>query len=91
MCIRMLPVHHLFLSIVLLKYKYNCIQNRHACKDPGTPGNGTRRVLSFLEGHMATFGCQNGYRLEGSRSRTCYASNPNNTYWSGEPVICIGI
>ena len=67
------------------------IANKHACKDPGTPGNGTRRIVSFLDGHMASFGCQDGYRPEGSQYRTCYAGNPNDTFWSGIPVTCIGI
>jgi hypothetical protein len=70
---------------------HQCKPNRYACQDPGTPGNGTRRIVSFLDGHLASFGCQDGYRPEGSQLRTCHASNPNDTYWSGVPLTCIDL
>ena len=60
------------------------------CPDPGIPENGIRRAESFADGHIAGFGCKEGYRHRGNYLRTCHASDTNNSFWDGEETVCIG-
>ncbi|XP_065844364.1 sushi, von Willebrand factor type A, EGF and pentraxin domain-containing protein 1-like isoform X1 [Oscarella lobularis] len=41
-----------------------------------------------LTRHLAFFRCQDGFRLVGSRNRTCLHNGTKAAHWSGSPVWC---
>ena len=69
-------------------YTITLLAGYKVCRDPGIPQNGLRRAPSFGHGHMASFGCQRGFKREGSHLRVCEANDPINVHWTGVPVTC---
>lgn len=57
------------------------------CTDPGTPANGHRLGNSFRSGKLVLYWCDKGYRLSGTRKRTCRETGK----WSGVAVQCTKI
>ena len=60
------------------------------CPDPGIPDNGYIIVTSFAVNHMASFGCNTGYKRKGSVWRMCTKSDASNPFWDGQQTECIG-
>ena len=56
------------------------------CKDTGSPSNGGRSGDDFTFGNTVSFKCDPGYKITGSRNRTCTASGT----WSGIQPTCTG-
>ena len=57
------------------------------CRDPGTPANGNRILLSTTYRSTVMYSCKFGYKLKGEQSRTCEASGS----WSGTLPVCEGV
>ena len=57
-----------------------------SCGDPGAISNGTRTGEDFSFGRTVNYECDSGFKLIGSRNRTCQDSGQ----WSGEPPTCNG-
>ena len=60
-----------------------------ACRDPGTPMNGTRSGDGKEPGDTVTFVCDPGYELQGEGKITCIQVD-NRYYWQPSPPTCIG-
>lgn len=60
-----------------------------ACRDPGTPMNGTRSGEGKEPGDTTTFICDPGYELQGESRITCIQVE-NRYYWQPSPPTCIG-
>ena len=56
------------------------------CDDPGIPTHGSRSGDDFTFGKMVRYRCDPGYKITGSRRRTCTASGT----WSGSQATCLG-
>lgn len=54
------------------------------CPSLGDPANGAVTQSGTLPGSVATYGCLQGFTLQGVRSRTCL----NNGFWSGGEPQC---
>lgn len=54
------------------------------CGDLGDPINGQVFLTGTTPGALATYICNNGFRLEGSRNRVCQV----NGEWSSEEPTC---
>ena len=54
------------------------------CEDPGTPHGGIRRGDDFSFGQSVHFSCIYGYKVSGSKTRTCLPSGR----WSGNETTC---
>ncbi|KAL2084354.1 hypothetical protein ACEWY4_019872 [Coilia grayii] len=59
-----------------------------ACRDPGTPMNGTRSGDGKEPGDLVTFVCDPGYELQGEGKITCIQVD-NRYYWQPSPPTCI--
>ncbi|XP_035382269.1 CUB and sushi domain-containing protein 3 [Electrophorus electricus] len=59
-----------------------------ACRDPGTPMNGTRSGEGKEPGDSVTFVCDLGYELQGEPRITCIQVE-NRYYWQPSPPNCI--
>ncbi|XP_058232392.1 CUB and sushi domain-containing protein 3 isoform X1 [Hemibagrus wyckioides] len=59
-----------------------------ACRDPGTPMNGTRSGEGKEPGDTMTFVCDPGYELQGESRITCIQVE-NRYYWQPSPPTCI--
>uniref|UniRef100_A0AAR2IVV0 CUB and Sushi multiple domains 3a n=1 Tax=Pygocentrus nattereri TaxID=42514 RepID=A0AAR2IVV0_PYGNA len=59
-----------------------------ACRDPGTPMNGTRSGEGKEPGDSVTFVCDPGYELQGEPRITCIQVE-NRYYWQPSPPTCI--
>ncbi|XP_072548530.1 CUB and sushi domain-containing protein 3 isoform X2 [Salminus brasiliensis] len=59
-----------------------------ACRDPGTPMNGTRSGEGKEPGDSVTFVCDPGYELQGEPRITCIQVE-NRFYWQPSPPTCI--
>ena len=70
-----------FLSIF---YSYLFLENLQVCPDPGEPENEIRRIYSFAEGRLASFGCKPGFKYHRTDLRTCTVNEQNNTFWDGK-------
>lgn len=57
------------------------------CTEPGTPANGHRLGNSFKSGKVVLYWCNKGYRLRGTRQRSCRETGK----WSGVAVQCTKI
>ncbi len=55
------------------------------CGTPLAPANGTVSLTGTRTGSTATYACNTGFTLSGSRTRTCQASG-----WSGSAPLCVG-
>ena len=53
------------------------------CPSLSNPPNGMVTVSDFSEGGIATYSCDGGFELEGSRERICGSGR-----WSGMRPIC---
>ncbi len=60
-----------------------------ACRDPGTPMNGSRSGEGKEPGDTVTFACDPGYDLQGEPRITCIQVD-NRFYWQPSPPTCIG-
>lgn len=60
-----------------------------ACRDPGTPMNGTRSGEGKEPGDTMIFICDPGYELQGESRITCIQVE-NRYYWQPSPPTCIG-
>ncbi|XP_078660839.1 uncharacterized protein LOC144905190 isoform X3 [Branchiostoma floridae x Branchiostoma belcheri] len=58
--------------------------NLSYCGDPGTPVNGFHRG-SYFEGSVVTYGCNDGFILQGASSTTCLG----NGQWSNPVPVCL--
>ncbi|CAH1241297.1 COL6A3 [Branchiostoma lanceolatum] len=58
--------------------------NLSYCGDPGTPVNGYHRG-SYFEGSVVTYGCNDGFLLQGASSTTCLG----NGQWSDQVPVCL--
>lgn len=56
------------------------------CPDPTVPSHGRINITAPSVGGVATYSCEEGYRLMGTATRTCLTS----AQWSGSPPSCIG-
>ena len=56
------------------------------CQDPGSPSHGSRTGDDVTFGKTVRYKCDRGYRMTGSKSRTCTASGT----WTGNQPICTG-
>ncbi|XP_050987326.1 CUB and sushi domain-containing protein 3 isoform X1 [Labeo rohita] len=59
-----------------------------ACRDPGTPMNGSRSGEGKEPGDTVTFACDPGYDLQGEPRITCIQVD-NRFYWQPSPPTCI--
>ncbi|XP_076868457.1 CUB and sushi domain-containing protein 3 isoform X4 [Brachyhypopomus gauderio] len=59
-----------------------------ACRDPGTPMNGSRSGEGKEPGDPVTFVCDPGYELQGEPRITCIQVE-NRYYWQPSPPTCI--
>ncbi|XP_041962329.1 CUB and sushi domain-containing protein 3 isoform X2 [Alosa sapidissima] len=59
-----------------------------ACRDPGTPMNGTRSGDGKEPGDTVNFVCDPGYELQGEGKITCIQVD-NRYYWQPSPPTCI--
>ncbi|TRY64583.1 hypothetical protein DNTS_003138 [Danionella cerebrum] len=59
-----------------------------ACRDPGTPMNGSRIGEGKEPGDTVTFTCDPGYNLQGESRITCIQVE-NRFYWQPSPPTCI--
>ncbi|KAL2080246.1 hypothetical protein ACEWY4_024039 [Coilia grayii] len=59
-----------------------------ACRDPGTPMNGSRNGDGREPGDTVTFQCDPGYELQGDMKITCIQVE-NRYYWQPSPPVCI--
>ena len=66
---------HLFLLIVAV-----------SCTEPRSPSHGSRSGDDFTFGKTVSYQCDPGYKITGSRTRTCTASGT----WSGNQPSCKG-
>lgn len=57
-----------------------------SCGRLKTPSNGTKNGSSPLVGSVATFSCNDDFRLEGSAERTCTEQGE----WDGINASCVG-
>lgn len=55
-----------------------------SCDDPGTPINGYKSSSNYNAGSVISFGCNKGYKLSGSSTRTC-----GNGQWTGSKATCL--
>ena len=59
------------------------VKDDDTCHDPGVPENGWRDGnLPFVEDETFYFGCNEGYRLQGDSSLTCYNGQWSNGGWN---------
>jgi CUB/sushi domain-containing protein len=56
------------------------------CGDPGTPANGVKIGISYSIGSVVYYECNEGFRLDGPRSRLCRFDGR----WSEQLPSCIG-
>uniref|UniRef100_A0A672SF25 CUB and sushi domain-containing protein 3-like n=1 Tax=Sinocyclocheilus grahami TaxID=75366 RepID=A0A672SF25_SINGR len=59
-----------------------------ACRDPGTPMNGSRSGEGKEPGDTVTFACDPGYDLQGEPRITCIQVD-NRFFWQPSPPTCI--
>lgn len=69
--------------------------NTSSCPDPGTPRHGLRQPqelsTNFSQGAVVSFGCNSGYRLQGSPELICrYDQATGAATWSTAVPKCIG-
>ena len=57
-----------------------------SCTQPRSPSHGSRSGDDFTFGKRVSFKCDPGYKITGSRNRTCTASGT----WSGSQATCTG-
>ena len=58
-----------------------------ACDELDNPSNGTVSIVRVMPtGLIATYSCDDGFRLVGEVNRTCL----DNRMWSGQPPTCRG-
>ncbi|XP_070553581.1 sushi domain-containing protein 2-like isoform X2 [Ptychodera flava] len=55
-----------------------------SCGDPGTPTNGSRTVSKYVEGGVAVFSCDVGFKLAGSTESICLEDGT----WNAELPNC---
>lgn len=76
--------------ILVLQHSHNPLSNTQfytaiaECGDPGTPVEGSRKVLGTTEGATVIYSCQAGYSLSGDVQRTCLQTGE----WSGSLPTC---
>ena len=79
-CVSTSATNNYTLYVHVLFYAYLVI----SCGDPGVPRNGRRQLLSSTVGSRVVFDCNDGYKLDGNRERTCQS----NGQWSGSLPSC---
>ena len=78
--------------LLLWPARFVCRSQGHdGCGDPGVPANGYRRGDRFEAGYSVTFGCNEGFVLNGSGNLTCVyvALSSGAVHWDGEPPRCV--
>lgn len=60
------------------------------CPEPVSVVNGIYRVRSYLVGRSLVYGCNEGYRLDGSSEFSCQVNQSGQPSWDGTPPSCIG-
>lgn len=78
--------------LLLWPARFVCRSQGHQyCGDPGVPANGYRRGDRFETGYSVTFGCNEGFVLNGSGNLTCVyvALSSGAVHWDSEPPRCV--
>ncbi|XP_077984887.1 uncharacterized protein LOC144439473 [Glandiceps talaboti] len=60
----------------------------YQCSTLQTPTSGQIQCDGHVVGNSCVFGCNDGYTLEGSETRTCEKDNDNIPYWDGVVAKC---
>ncbi|KAL4624103.1 CUB and sushi domain-containing protein 1-like [Arapaima gigas] len=63
-------------------------QGPHLCPDPGVPAHGKRKGSDFRRGSTVHFSCNEGYKLQGSKSIACLRVTDSYVGWSDKPPVC---
>jgi CUB/sushi domain-containing protein len=60
-----------------------------SCGSLSNPTNGTVSTTSTVTGGQATYTCNAGFQLSGTSPRSCNATGPGTSAWSGTPPTCV--